>query len=98
MLYAALLLGTLHAAESKQVKLPNVSFPMVVDEDFKVMQRNCQWCHSFGYVLNQGKQSRAFWRKIVHKMRNDYHAPISPTDEKIALKYLFKYYGNGKEK
>lgn len=93
-----MLCTSLYAFEGKTVKLPNVSFPMVVDEDFKVMQRNCQWCHSFGYVLNQGRQSRAFWHKIVLKMRNDYHAPISPADEKIAVKYLFKYYGNGKEK
>ncbi len=89
---------SLHAGYDKQIRLPNVTFPMVVDENFKVMQRNCQWCHSFGYVLNQGKQSREFWHKVVIKMRDVYKAPISPADEKIATDYLFKYYGNGKVK
>ncbi len=98
VLTAMILCGSLYAFEGKAVRLPNVSFPVAVDENFPVMQRNCQWCHSFGYVLNQGRQSRAFWQKIVHKMRDDYHAPISETDETIIVKYLFKHYGNGKEK
>ena len=98
ILLAMLMLSSLYADYDKKVKLPNISFPMVADEDFKVMQRNCQWCHSFGYVLNQGKQSREFWHKSVIKMRDVYKAPISKGDEKVITDYLFKHYGNSKLK
>lgn len=87
----------LNAEYTKKVKLPHVVFPIVVDENFKVMQRNCQWCHSFGYVTNQGKQSREFWHKVVIKMRDVYKAPISKQDEKLATDYLFKYFGKKEE-
>jgi len=96
ILLTLLTLSTLSAEYTEKVKLPNVTFPMVIDEDFKVMQRNCQWCHSFGYVINQANQSRKFWHKVVVKMREVYKAPISKRDEKTATDYLFKHYGNGK--
>ncbi len=96
ILLGLLLLTALHADSEKNIKLPNIMFPMVTNESFKVMQRNCQWCHSFGYVLNQGKQSRKFWHKTVLKMKEVYKAPISKKDENIAVDYLFKYYGNGR--
>jgi len=86
--------SALNAAYTEKVKLPNIKFSIVVDEDFKAMQRNCQWCHSFGYITNQGKQSREFWHKVVVKMRDVYKAPISKRDEKITTDYLFKNYGN----
>jgi hypothetical protein len=85
----------LSAEYTEEVKLPSITFKMAKDENFKVMQRNCQWCHSYGYVLNQGKQSRKFWNKSVVKMREVYKAPISSRDEKTLTDYLFKYYGNG---
>ncbi|HFB53326.1 MAG TPA: sulfite:cytochrome C oxidoreductase subunit B [Sulfurimonas autotrophica] len=88
----------LSAAYTQNVKLPSISFPIENDKDIKVMQRNCQWCHSYGYILNQGKQSKEFWHHIVLKMRDVYHAPINPRDEKIATEYLFRHYGNGKLK
>lgn len=81
----------------KDVKLPSVTFPMAQDEDFKAIQRNCQWCHSHGYIINQGKQSREFWRASVIKMRDVYKAPITQKDEKIIIDYLFRHYGNNKE-
>ncbi len=77
----------------KDVKLPSVTFPMAQDEDFKAIQRNCQWCHSHGYILNQGKQSKAFWRASVVKMRDVYKAPITQQDEQIITDYLFRHYG-----
>jgi len=89
-------LSSLNAQYTKKVQLPHISFGVVIDKDFGVMQRNCQWCHSFGYVTNQGKQSREFWHKIVLKMRDVYKAPISKQDEKTATDYLFRNYGNGK--
>jgi len=88
-------LSALNAAYSEKVKLPSVKFPIVVDEDFRAMQRNCQWCHSFGYITNQGKQSREFWHKVVIKMRDVYKAPISDKDEKTTTDYLFRNYGDG---
>lgn len=98
LLFTILLALQLDAAYTQAVKLPSITFPIAQDEHIKVMQRNCQWCHSYGYILNQGKQSREFWHKIVIKMRETYHAPITPRDEKIATDYLFKHYGNGKLK
>jgi hypothetical protein len=89
-------LVSLNANYTEKVKLPNVKFPIVVDEDFRAMQRNCQWCHSFGYITNQGNQSREFWHKVVVKMRDVYKAPISKRDEKITTDYLFRNYGNGR--
>ena len=80
------------------VKIPSITFPIAVDKNFRVMQRNCQWCHSYGYILNQGKQSKDFWNKVVVKMRDIYKAPISARDEKLATDYLFKYFGNTQEK
>jgi len=88
----------LNAEYTKKVQLPHISFGIIIDKDFGVMQRNCQWCHSFGYVTNQGKQSREFWHKVVVKMRDVYKAPISLKDELTATDYLFKNYGNGKLK
>lgn len=97
ILILLLLASTLLGDYEKDVKIPSVTFPMEQDEDFKAIQRNCQWCHSHGYILNQGKQSREFWRASVVKMRDVYKAPITQQDEKIITDYLFKYYGNNKE-
>ena len=86
--------SSLYAEYNTKVKLPSVTFHMAADENFRAMQRNCQWCHSYGYILNQGKQSREFWHKSVIKMREVYKAPISKSDEKMVTDYLFEYYGN----
>jgi len=88
-----LLLNTLNAEYKQKVELPNIAFPIVIDEDFRVMQRNCQWCHSFGYITNQGKRSKKYWQKMVVKMRDVYKAPISQKDEATAVEYLFRHYG-----
>ena len=93
-----LCVATLSADYRVPVKVPSITFPIAVDQDFRVMQRNCQWCHSYGYVLNQGKQSREFWHKVVIKMRDVFKAPITKEDEKTVTDYLFKHYGNGKLK
>jgi hypothetical protein len=55
-------------------------------------------CHSLGYVLNQGKQSKTFWEHKVKKMIVHFKAPISNEDAKIVADYLYKNYGNGKIK
>ena len=90
----ALLLGSLQAKNyTKDVTMPSMAFPIPVDKNIIVMQRNCQWCHSYGYIINQGKQSREYWEHIVHKMRHIFKAPITKRDEKIILNYLTKYFG-----
>lgn len=96
LLLTVLSFSTLFGEYTQKVQLPSITFPMVKDENFMVMQRNCQWCHSYGYILNQGKQSRKFWNKVVVKMRKTYKAPISAKDEVMITDYLYKYYGNGK--
>jgi hypothetical protein len=95
MLFAFL---TLNAKYTKQVQMPHISYSVIVDKEFPIMQRNCQWCHSFGYILNQGKQSREFWNHVVVRMREVYKAPISEKDDEILTNYLFRNYGNGKLK
>ena len=96
LLITLLLASALSAEYTKKVQMPSITFKMAEDENFKAMQRNCQWCHSYGYILNQGKQSKEFWNKSVVKMREVYKAPISVKDEITITDYLFKHYGNGK--
>ncbi|WP_455757183.1 sulfite:cytochrome C oxidoreductase subunit B [Sulfurimonas sp.] len=93
ILLIMLSLATLNADYRVPVKLPSITFPIAVDKDFRVMQRNCQWCHSYGYILNQGKQSKEYWNKIVVRMRDVFKAPITKKDEKTVTEYLFKHYG-----
>ena len=75
------------------IKMPSMSFPIPVDKDIIVMQRNCQWCHSYGYIINLGKQDKKFWTHIIHKMRDTFKASISQKDEKIILEYLMRHFG-----
>ena len=98
ILLTILTLSSLTADYRVPVKVPSITFPIAVDKDFRVMQRNCQWCHSYGYILNQGKQSREFWHKSVVKMRETFKAPITKEDEKVIVEYLFRHYGNNKLK
>jgi len=62
------------------------------------VQANCLMCHSFGYMENQGLQSRKFWNDKVHKMINAFKAPIVKEDIPAIADYLYKNYGNGKLK
>ena len=89
---------TLQASYTEKVKMTSITFVIPSDENTLVMQRNCQWCHSYGYILNQGKQSKEFWNKVVVKMRDVYKAPISQRDELLATEYLYKHFGNQKKK
>jgi len=87
---------TLSADYTMDVKIPSITFPIAVDKDFMVMQRNCQWCHSYGYILNQGKQSKEFWKKSIVRMRDVFKAPITKDDEKVIVEYLYRHYGDEK--
>jgi len=93
-----IMLSILSANDMRDIKMTSMTFVIPSEKNTIVIQRNCQWCHSYGYILNQGKQSKDFWHKIVLKMRNTYKAPISARDEVLATEYLFKHFGNTKEK
>jgi len=80
------------------IEVPYIAFPIKMGKHFDAVQANCLTCHSFGYVLNQGAQSKAFWQEKVHKMVHAFKAPISEQDQKYIVEYLFSEYGNGKLK
>ncbi len=94
---AALLLASLnlHAVLTEDVEVPYVPFEIKMGKHFDVVQSNCLTCHSFGYILNQGKQPRHFWKEKVEKMVDAFKAPISKEDQVLITDYLFEQYGNG---
>lgn len=85
----------LHAALNEDVEVPYVPFEIKMGKHFDVVQANCLTCHSFGYILNQGKQSRTFWKEKVEKMVVAFKAPISDEDQAKITEYLDEQYGNG---
>jgi len=98
LLIAVLLTGSLFAQVDGKVEVPYISYKIKMGKGFDTVQANCLMCHSFGYILNQGPQSREFWSKKIDKMITHFKAPISKSDKKILVNYLFKHYGNGKSK
>ena len=97
LLAAALVTTPLFAQISAKGEVPYVSFPVKMGAGFDEVQANCLMCHSFGYIINQGKQSKKFWRGKVDKMIVHFKAPISKESADIITEYLFEHYGNGKE-
>lgn len=88
----------LNSRDGKSINFPeSYDYPMPRGAGYETALK-CRICHSFGYVLNQGKQSRFFWEHVTHKMVDVYKAPITPDEEKIIADYLYTHYGNGKEK
>ncbi len=98
ILIATIAVGSLFAQVKGDVEVPYISYQIKMGHGFDAVQANCLMCHSFGYVLNQGPQSRLFWSKKVDKMITHFKAPILKEDKKIVVDYLFKHYGNGKLK
>ncbi|WP_345986422.1 sulfite:cytochrome C oxidoreductase subunit B [Sulfurimonas sp. HSL-1656] len=97
-IFAALLsLGALnlHAVLNEDVEVPYVPFEIKMGKHFDLVQANCLTCHSFGYILNQGKQSRSFWKEKVEKMVDAFKAPITDEDQSLITDYLAEQYGNG---
>ena len=86
------------AQVDKKVEVPYIAYEMKDAKGLDSVQANCTMCHSFGYILNQGSQSRQFWNKKVHKMIKHFKAPISRKDTQTITNYLFHNYGNGKLK
>jgi cytochrome c5 len=95
-----LLQGSLFAANEemhKGIKMPFIEFPMKPGKGMYSTKGKCNMCHSWGYTINQGPQSKAFWRKKVVKMITIFHAPIKNEDVEEVVEYLYANYGNGKE-
>jgi len=99
LIITTLLAATPMMAQVKEkIEVPYMAFPIKMGKGFDAVQANCLMCHSFGYIINQGRQSRAFWKGKIDKMIVHFKAPISKQDAKIIEEYLFEHYGNGKEK
>ncbi|WP_295419157.1 sulfite:cytochrome C oxidoreductase subunit B [Sulfurovum sp.] len=88
----------LMAQVKEKIEVPYIPFPIKMGKGFDSVQANCLMCHSFGYIINQGRQSRTFWSSKVKKMIVHFKAPITEKDAKTITNYLFEHYGNGKEK
>jgi hypothetical protein len=52
------------------------------------INNNCLACHSAGMVLNQPALSKEAWAAEVHKMINNYKAPVVPEDVRAIVDYL----------
>ena len=89
-------LAPLFAQVSENIDVPYISYDIKMGPGFDEVNANCLMCHSFGYMTNQGPQSRQFWKEKVDKMRNSFKAPISEKDSKTIVDYFSKHYGNGK--
>ena len=99
IILAMLTVLSLHAVEvKKDIEVPYISYEVKMGEHFDVVLSQCLTCHSFGYVINQGPQSKAYWKKKVDKMIIHFKAPMTEQDAVFVTEYLFEHYGNGKEK
>ena len=98
LLLLSLFLLPLSAQIEGDIKVPYVDFPMKEGKGIYSTRGKCNMCHSFGYVINQGKQSKAFWREKTIKMIEVFNAPISEEDIEIVVSYLYENYGEQKEK
>ncbi len=90
--------SSLFAQVKGDIEVPYIPYEIKMGKGFDTVQANCLMCHSFGYIINQGPQSREFWREKIQKMIKAFGAPITKKDAKIIEDYLFKHYGNGEEK
>ena len=99
LLIALLSFVSLHAVEVKEeMAIPYISYEIKMGEHFDTVQGQCLICHSFGYIINQGPQSKAFWEGKVKKMETAFGMDITKEDAISVVDYLFKHYGNGKLK
>ncbi len=90
--------SSLFAQVKGDIEVPYIPYEIKMGKGFDTVQANCLMCHSFGYIINQGPQSREFWREKIDKMVKAFGAPITKKDAKTIEEYLFKHYGNGEEK
>jgi len=97
ILTLTLLFGStfLFAGEHKGIKMPYIEFPMKKGKGMYSTKGKCNMCHSWGYTINQGAQSKKFWKEKVVKMITVFHAPIKAEDIDEVVEYLYTNYGNG---
>ncbi len=99
LLFISLLaFGSLFAQVQEDIEVPYISYEIKMGKGFDAVQANCLMCHSFGYIINQGPQSREFWLKKTEKMITHFKSPMMEEDIDTVVEYLFEHYGNGKEK
>jgi len=98
LLLLSLLLLPLSAQIEGNIKVPYVDFPMKEGKGIYSTRGKCNMCHSFGYVINQGEQSKDFWREKTIKMIEVFNAPISEKDIEIVVNYLYENYGDKESK
>jgi len=98
VLLSILAFSSLFAQVKEDIEVPYISYEIKMGKGFDTVQANCLMCHSFGYMINQGPQSREFWAKKTDKMITHFKAPMVKEDIKIVVDYLFEHYGNGKLK
>ncbi len=98
ILTTLLLALPLSAQVKESVEVPYVAFPIKMGKGFDAIQTHCLMCHSFGYIINQGRQSKKFWHGKVIKMVEHFKAPMDEQAIKETTDYLFEHYGNGKLK
>ncbi len=97
IIIASLIIASSAFAQVKgDIEVPYIPFEIKMGKGFDIVNADCLMCHSFGYILNQGPQSREFWREKIIKMIKAFKAPIPKEDIKIIEDYLVKHYGNGK--
>ena len=77
------------------ISVPYIDFPMKEGKGMYSTKGKCNMCHSWGYTLNQGLQSKKFWRKKVIKMIVIFKAPIKDEYVDEVVDYLYENYGNG---
>jgi len=98
LLLCLLAFSSLQAEIKEDVEVPYISYEIKMGKGFDAVQTNCLMCHSFGYIINQGPQSKEFWHKKVMKMITHFKAPISDEAADNVTKYLYEHYGNGELK
>ncbi len=98
LLLTVIFAGSLFAQVEGDVEVPYIPYEIKMGKGFDAVQANCLMCHSFGYIINQGPQSKDFWAKKVEKMITHFKAPITKEDSTVVTEYLFKHYGNGQLK
>jgi len=92
ILFGSLIVASSLFAQVKgDIEVPYIPYEIKMGKGFNTVQANCLMCHSFGYIINQGPQSREFWREKVEKMIKAFGAPITKKDAKIIENYLFKH-------
>ncbi len=77
------------------ITVPYIDFPMKEGKGMYSTKGKCNMCHSWGYTLNQGLQSKKFWQEKVMKMILIFKAPIEDKHIDEVVNYLFENYGNG---